>query len=39
MNDDEFIRNTLQDEQLVESIRQSAEKAADDIERIYEDYK
>lgn len=38
-NDDEFVENTLQSEQLIQSLRENAEKTNEDLDKMIEDYK
>ena len=37
-NEDEFVETTLQNEDLVNSIKENVDKAGDDIDKIMEDY-
>lgn len=38
-DDTDFVESTLQSQELIQSIRENAEKADEDIDKISEDYK
>lgn len=39
MNEEEFVANTIQNEELMNSLKENSEKGGEDIDKIIEDYK
>ena len=37
-NEEEFVENTLQNEELIQTIKENADKADEDIDKILSDY-
>ena len=38
MNEEEFIENTLSNDELMKTLKENAEKGGDDIDKIIEEY-